>query len=85
MNKEKLIHSILWWLQRFGDSDNETFYYSLNDWELYLQYDYDLEGDRFTPYNWCSSGFKHVHNNTLEDRTDEELREILNELLDIKQ
>jgi len=85
MNKEELIYSIKAWLQRFGNRDNETFNYELINWRLELQYDYDLDGGRIEPYNWCSSGSKHLRNNSLEDRSDEELREILNELIDIKQ
>ena len=85
MNKEELIHAIKAWLQRFGDRDNETFNYKLTNWELSLQYDYNLDGIRCEPYNWCSSSFKHVHNNSLEDRTEEELQKVFNELKEIKQ
>jgi hypothetical protein len=84
-NKEELIYSIKAWLQRFGNRDNETFSYELTNWRLSLQYDYDLDGSRIEPYNWCLSGFKHVHNNSLNDRSDEELRGILNELITIKE
>jgi hypothetical protein len=84
MKKQELIHAIKAWLQRFGNRDNETFNYEISNWNLSVQYDYDLEGDRIEPYNWCTSGFKHVRNNSLEDRTEDELSKILDELLAIK-
>ncbi len=84
MGKQELVYSIKAWLQRFGNRDNETFNYGVTNWELALQYDYDLEGDRIEPNNWCSSSFKHVRDNSLEDRTKEELQEIFNELIEIK-
>ena len=84
-SKEKLIYSIKAWLQRFGNRDNETFNYEVIGWRLSLQYDYDLDGGRIEPYNWCLSGFKHVHNNSLDDRSEEELREIFDKLIEVKQ
>ena len=82
--KQILIYSIKAWLQRFGNRDNETFNYQISNWNLSLQYDYDIEGDRIEPYNWCTSGFKHVSSSSLEDRTEDELSKILDELLAIK-
>lgn len=84
MKKLEIIYAIKAWLQRFGNRDNETFNYEISNWNLSLQYDYDLEGDRIEPYNWCTSSFKHMHSNSLEDRTEDELSKILDELLAIK-
>ena len=72
------------WLQRFGERDNETFSIQLNKWHLMMQYDWSLEGYRIEPRDWCSSEFKHVFNNGLEDRSIEELDEIIKELDAIK-
>jgi hypothetical protein len=55
------------------------------NWRISLQYDYDLEGNRIEPYNWCISDFKHVRSNSLEDRNEVELQEIFNDLIKIKQ
>lgn len=84
MDKQELIYAIKAWLQMFGDRDNETFNYELPKWTLSLQYDYDMNGYRVEPYNWCRSSFKHAHYNSLEDRTELELIEILDELKSIK-
>ena len=85
MKKLELIHAIKAWLQIFGNRDNETFNYQISNWRISLQYDYDLEGNRIEPYNWCISDFKHVRSNSLEDRTEVELQEIFNDLIKIKQ
>lgn len=84
MNKEQKVNWIKCWLQKFGNRDNETFNTEVvvgeTTWELSLQYDYDFDGDRLEPYGWCRSGFKHLRNNQISDRTGEELDEIVNQL-----
>jgi len=52
----------------------------VNYWEMLLQYNFDDDGDQYEPYDWCRSGFKHLRNNQISDRTDEELDEIINQL-----
>ncbi len=83
-NKEELINSIKAWLQMFGDRDNECFNVQLPKWRISMQYDYSLDGFRIEPNHWCCWGFKHVHDNKLQDRTYLELLEIINELNNIK-
>ena len=84
MNKEQKVNWVKCWLQKFGNRDNETFNTDVvvgeTTWELSIQYDYDFDGDRLKPYSWCRSGFKHLRNNQISDRTDEELDGIINQL-----
>lgn len=84
MNKEQKVNWIKSWLQKFGNRDNETFNTEviINNiiWDIKLQYNYDFDGDENSPYDWCTSSFKHVHDNFISDRTDEELDEIINQL-----
>lgn len=84
MNKEQKVNWIKCWLQKFGNRDNETFNIEVVVgeivWEISLQYDYDFDGDILEPYDWCRSGFKHLRNNKISDRTDEELDKIISQL-----
>lgn len=84
MNKRQKINWIKAWLQRFGDRDNETFNIEIMVdniiWKISLQYNFDFEGEQLEPYDWCRRNFKHVHNNTLYDRTEEELTRIIEQL-----
>jgi len=84
---EKKINYIKWWLQRFGDRNDETFYKEITvgelTWRISMQYDYTDDGYKVEAWNWCSKGFKHVHDNSLEDRTEEELGDIIIELKQI--
>lgn len=84
MDKEQKINWIKCWLQKFGDRDNEAFNTKIlvneTTYELSLQYDYDFDGDKLFPYDWCRTGFKHLKNNRLSDRANEELDDIINQL-----
>lgn len=88
MNKQQKINWIKCWLQKFGNRDNETFYYHVVvnkiEWDLSIQYNYNFDGDQIEPYDYCRSSFKHLHNNRIIDRTDVELDEIINQLKLIK-
>ena len=88
MNKEQKVNYIKCWMQKFGNRDNETFNTEIvvgeTSWRISLQYNFDDDGDQIEPNNWCSSGFKHVHNNSISDRTEEELDNIINHLKTIK-
>lgn len=81
MNKEQKVNWIKCWLQKFGNRDNETFNIevTINDerWQIWLQYSYDFEGDQIDPMDRCLKGFKHLRNNSISDRTEEELNEII--------
>ena len=81
MNKDQKVNWIKGWLQKFGNRDNDTFHTEVTvggtNWEISLQYDYGYGGEKYEPYDWCSNGFKHVYNNTISDRTDDELDSII--------
>lgn len=84
MSKKGKINWIKCWLQKFGKRDNETFNIKVTvgeiTWEIALQYDYDFEGDKLDPRDWCCYSFKHLRNNSLSDRTEEELEAIIKQL-----
>lgn len=86
--KQKKVNRVKLWLQKFGDRDNETFYKEIEvgdiNWRISMQYTYDDDGDEIISSNWCCRNFKHVFNNAIEDRTEEELEAILFELQKIK-
>lgn len=77
------------WLQKFGDRDNETFNVNIIRngkiiWELLLQYNYD-NGDRMDPYDWCYGNSKSLRKNSISDRSNDELDDIILYLKSIKQ
>ena len=77
------------WLQKFGQRDNDTFYQEITvnevDWRISMQYNFSsFDGDEIIPNDWCRHGFKHVFDNVIFDRTEEELDAILCELNKIK-
>ena len=81
MNKEQKVNYVKCWLQKFGNRDNETFNTDVLvgdiNWSISLQYNFDDDGE---PYDWCRSSFKHIRNNQISDRSDEELDDIINQL-----
>lgn len=84
MTKEQKVNYVKHWLQKFGDRDNETFNTEVVvgeiNWDISLQYDFDEDGNQCEPFSWCRNGFKHMNNNQISDRTDEELVGIINQL-----
>jgi len=82
MTHQEKVNYIKLWLQKFGDRDNEVFYTSVTFdnkcWNLSLQYDYDEDGTSIVPYDWCRSSFKHLRDNHIDNRTNEELDIIIN-------
>lgn len=88
MTKEQKVNWIKCWLQTFGERDYTGFKSEVvvdkTTWNLWLQYNYHFRGDEIAPQNWCCWGFKHVHDNDISDRSDEELDGIINQLKLIK-
>jgi hypothetical protein len=84
MTRNEKVNYIKMWLQKFGDRDNETFntevFVGETLWELSLQYSFDEEGKELQPFDWCRHGFKHVFDNSISDRTDDELDSIISNL-----
>jgi hypothetical protein len=77
MNKEQKINYVFFWLQCFGERDNETFNKELTvngkRWSIWRQFDYDSDGDRIEPSSCVSWSNKLVCSKTIEDLTEEEL------------
>jgi hypothetical protein len=77
MNKEQKINYVFFWLQCFGDRDNETFNKDVTvngqRWRIWRQFDYDSNGDRIEPSSCVSWSNKLVCDKTIEDLTEEEL------------
>jgi hypothetical protein len=85
MSREQKINWIKLWLQKFGDRNNETFCVSVifDDgfgFDISLQYDFSEDGDEIDPYCFCKRGFKDLRG-YIEDRTDEELNKIIDQLI----
>lgn len=81
MNREEKVNYIKCWLQKFGDRDNETFrtevYLDGIYWTICMQYNFDDDGNEISPYDWCVYSFKHVRENAIADRTENELDGII--------
>lgn len=76
-------------MQKFGKRDNETFNISIviDDnltYEIAMQYNYDDDGDQIEPFDWCRKSFKHVSNNSIDCRDEDELDLIIEKLKSIK-
>jgi hypothetical protein len=83
MNQTQLINAIHAWLQRFGNRNNDTFYYDIGEWHLSLQYHFDLDGEQYEPYSWVNRGSK-LGSTTLETYDEKVLQDILTLLLKVK-
>ena len=81
MNKQHKINYIKFWLQCFGERDNETFSkdVTINDqtWRIWLQYNFDNEGDQIEPYSNVSCSDKLVKGLSFEDLTEEQLNSLI--------
>jgi len=81
MSKTLKENIIKLWLQKFGDRDNESFTTEViignTTWSLSLEYSFSDEGDQLEPYDYCRSSFKHLFENTISDRSEAELDQII--------
>ena len=84
MNKQEKVNYIKYWLQRHGKRNNEGFFeeVELEDktWDLSLQYHFSDDGEELLPSNYCCKSFKHLFENKIKDRTEQELDEIIEKL-----
>ena len=84
MNKEEKVNYVKCWLQKFGNRNNKTFNTKVTvgdiAWDLSMQYNFADEGYQIEPSDMCFKSFKHVHENAISDRTEEELDEIIIQL-----
>lgn len=72
---ETLIRQIKAWLLRFGERDNEGFYFDTKTYHLFLMYSYDLDGSRNYERFAIRQGRYVVH-----EPTEEQLTQIFSEL-----
>jgi hypothetical protein len=74
MNKEQKINYVFFWLQCFGERDNETFGKELTvngkRWSIWRQFDYDSDGDMIVPYNGVSWSNKLVRDRSIDGIVD---------------
>ncbi len=85
MNRTQKENYVKLWLQVYGGRDIDGFYTTIKvsdklEWRLHLGYYIDEDFDETTPFVWCHSYFKSQDNNLLNDRTNEELDDIINSL-----
>lgn len=84
MNKEQKINYIFFWLQCFGDRDNETFHKDVTVngqlWNIWRQFDYTRDGERIDPYSSVSWSSKLIRNNSVEQLSDEQLDSLIEAL-----
>jgi hypothetical protein len=78
MNKEQKINYVFFWLQCFGERDNETFNKDVTvaegkRWSIWRQFDYTADGDRIEPSSSVSWSNKLVRSKTIEELSEEEL------------
>jgi hypothetical protein len=82
MTKDQKINWVRLWLQKFGERDNEGFNAEVKIdgivYELWLQYNYDEQGEEIDPNDLVSPRFE--CNNRFEDMSEEELDGISKEL-----
>ena len=82
--KERIVNSIKAWLLRFGHRDNEGFYYNTSEFDFFLSYDYELDGQKYySQFSIRSTKGRNIDAN-YRDRTKHELRDMLDELNKIK-
>ena len=84
MNKEQKINYIFFWLQCFGDRDNETFHKDVTVngqlWNIWRQFDYTKDGERIEPINSVSYSTKLVKGWNVEDLSEEQLDSLIEAL-----
>lgn len=84
MNKEQKINYIFFWLQCFGDRDNETFHKDVTVkgqlWNIWRQFDYTKDGERIEPISSVSYSTKLVKGWNVEDLSEEQLDSLIEAL-----
>jgi len=84
MNKEQKVNYVKFWLQCFGNRDNETFHITVTVasqmWRIWLQYNFDNEGDEIEPNNDVSWSNKLVKGLNIEELTEDQLDSLIGAL-----
>lgn len=77
MNKKQKINYVKFWLQRFGERNNDIFFkdVKINDkiWSLWLQYSFDEDGDELDPNSSVSCSNKMDRGLRIEELNDEQI------------
>lgn len=84
MNKEQKINYVKFWLQCFGERDNVTFNKDVTvngqRWSIWLQYNFDNDGDQLEPYSHVSWSNKLVKGLSFEQLSEEQLDSLIEAL-----
>lgn len=89
MNKEQKINYVFYWLQCFGERDNETFHIRVTvadgqRWSIWRQFDYNSDGGRIEPYSNVSWSNKLIRGKSIEELTEEELDMLIEGLKELQ-
>jgi hypothetical protein len=86
MGKQEKINWIKWWLQRYGERDEDTFSIDVDfkDRRLYiaLQYNFSNDGGEYQPMCLFKTNNK-LNAEYIQNRTDEELEAAIEKLKSI--
>jgi hypothetical protein len=86
MDRQEKINWIKWWLQRYGERDEDTFSIDVDfkDGRLYiaLQYNFGSDGSEYEPMCLFKTNYK-LNAEYIGDRTDEELEIAIKKLKSI--
>lgn len=84
MNKEEKVNYVKFWLQCFGERDNETFNKDVTvngqRWRIWLQYNFAREGYQIEPYSSVSWSNKLVRRLSIEGLSEEQLDSLIEAL-----
>lgn len=88
MNTEQKVNYVKFWLQCFGERDNETFNKRVTvngeRWEIWMQYNFDNEGAQLEPYSNVSWSNKLVRGLSFEGLNDEQLDSLIESLKELQ-
>ena len=88
MNKEEKVNYVKFWLQCFGDRDNETFNKRVTvgakRWEIWLQYNFASEGYQIEPFSDVSWSNKLVKGLSIEELSEEQIDSLIISLKELQ-
>ena len=84
MNKEQKVNYVKFWLQCFGERDNETFNIRVTvgdkRWSIWMQYSFSDDGYLLEPYSSVSWSNKLVKGLSIEQLSEEQLDSLIEAL-----
>lgn len=88
MGKEQKINYVKFWLQCFGNRDNETFNIRVTvgdkRWSVWMQYSFSDDGYELIPYTDVSWSNKSVKGLSFEALTEEQLDLLITSLKELQ-